>query len=181
LAWLALGELDANRATALRAHVQTCDGCRRYLAEISNVTERLATEEGTPDIQATEHFHRNLMNRLATSQRGTLWQTLAAPFMALRLNWPLALPAIGAAAVVLATLFILLRQPTLSPISPIRVQVVPSPKIKIDTPPTIANYQRIAAHSLDELDDLLTAQSKHNLSPAPIYTVSLFATAHPMD
>ena len=58
---------------------------------------------------------------------------------------------------------------------------VPPVRIKSDLPPTIANYQRVAAKSLDELDDLLTAQSKHHASPAPIYTASLFGSAHPID
>jgi anti-sigma factor RsiW len=64
LAWLALGELDSHRAAALREHVESCDGCRRYLAEMSSVTDSLTVDEGTPEIQATEAFHGRLVNKL---------------------------------------------------------------------------------------------------------------------
>ena len=68
LAWLALGELDARRAGELRAHIQTCDGCRYYLEEVSAVTDRLATVDMTADMQASESFH----GRLVTSLRACL-------------------------------------------------------------------------------------------------------------
>ena len=112
---------------------------------------------------------------------GRVWNILAAPFMAMRLNWRVALPVMGAAAVVLAMVSILVRQPSVPSTPPIQAQAVPPADIKSDLPPTIANYQRVAAKSLDDLDDLLTAQSKHHASPAPIYTASLFGSAHPID
>ena len=40
--WLAAAALADGEARALRAHLETCAGCRAYLAEISHVTERLA-------------------------------------------------------------------------------------------------------------------------------------------
>jgi hypothetical protein len=61
------------------------------------------------------------------------------------------------------------------------VQAVLPPDLKSDLPPTIANYQRIATRSLDELDDLLTMQGRRNPSPTPIYTASLFAPARALD
>lgn len=177
LAWLALGELDARRAGALRAHIQTCAGCRRYLEEISTVTERLAAAEMTPDIQASESFHQRLAGRLRAEQSGSLWQTLAAPLAAARLNWRVALPVLGAATLVIATLSIVVRQPAVSPPAPARIQAVSRPGPESDLPPTIANYQRVANRSLDELDELLTRQGNRNPSPAPIYTASMFASA----
>jgi anti-sigma factor RsiW len=176
LAWLALGELDARRAAGLRAHLETCDGCRRYLAEISAVTEKLAAAEKTPDIYASEAFHRRLVTRLGAEQSGSVWQTLAAPLLAARLNWRVALPVVGAALVILV-LSILVRQPAAPPPVLTGVQAVLPPDIKSDLPPTIANYQRIATRSLDELDELLTRQGKRRSSPTPIYTASVFAAA----
>jgi Putative zinc-finger len=236
MAWLALGELNARTAAALRAHIETCDGCRRYLAEISTVTERLAAAEMTPDIQASESFHRRLVTRLKTpeshawvgagqgtgvspltpslspsdgervpvragegkaagipgflgsgklrlgaEQPGAVWQALVAPFVAARLNWRVALSVAGAAALVITLLSILARQPAALPPAPTVVQAVLPPDINSDLPPTIANYQRIASHSLDDLDELLTMQGKRNPSPTPIYTASLFALAHASD
>ena len=172
LAWLALGELDARRAGELRAHIETCDGCRRYLAELSNVTEKLNAAEVTPDLQASEVFHRRLVTRLRAEQAGSAWQTLVAHF-----NWRVALPAVGAVAVVIAMLSILARQPSILPPAPAIVQAVPSSNVASDLSPTIANYQRIASRSLDDFDELLTQQSERNPSPTPIYTASLFALA----
>jgi anti-sigma factor RsiW len=181
LALLAVGELDARVAAALRPHIETCEGCRRYLAEISAVTERVAAAEMTPDIQASESFHRGVVARLRAEPSGSIWQTLAAPFVAARLNWRVALPGIGAAALVIALLSILARQPVAHPPAPTVVQAVLPPDIKSDLPPTIANYERIATRSLDELDELLTVQSKRNPSPTPTYTASLFLSANVSD
>jgi anti-sigma factor RsiW len=181
LAWLALDELDARRAAALRAHIQTCDGCRRYLEQISSVTQRLAAAELTPDIQASESFRQRLAGRLRAEQSGSLWVTVAAQFAAARLNWRVALPVIGAAALVIAMLSVLVRQPAVTPPTPISVQAVRPPTPETDLSPTIANYQRAANRSLDELDDLLTRQANRNLSPVPIYTASMFALASGSD
>ena len=179
LAWLALEELDARRAGELRAHIQACDGCRRYLEEISNVTERLAAAEVRPEIQASESFHRRLAGRL--EQPASLWESLVAQFAATRLNWRVALPALGAAALLIVTLSILVRQPTVSPSAPTGMQAVLPPARKSDLAPTIANYQSVANRSLDELDDLLTRQANRNPPPAPIYTASMFALASASD
>jgi anti-sigma factor RsiW len=172
LAWLALGELDARRAGELRAHIETCDGCHRYLAEISSVTEGLTAAAVMPDLQTSEVFHRRLVTRLRAEQAGSAWQTLVGRF-----NWRVALPAVGAAAVVIVMLSALARQPSVLPPAPTIVQAAPSPNIASDLSPTIANYQRIASHSLDDFDELLTQQSERNPSPTHIYTASLFALA----
>jgi len=181
LAWLALGELDARRAGELRAHVQTCDGCRRYLEQISSVTQRLAAAETTPDIQTSESFHRRLAGRLRTEQSRSLWETIAAQFAAAQLSWRVALPVLGAAALAIATLSVFVGHPAVSPPAPVSVQAVPPPALKSDLAPTIANYQRVANRSLDELDELLTRQAKRNPPPAPIYTASMLAFASAPD
>jgi anti-sigma factor RsiW len=181
LALLALGELDAPRAAALRAHLETCEGCRCYIAEMSAITENLAATEMTPDIQTSESFHRRVVARLRAEPSDSIWQTLAAPFIAARLNWRVALPVVGAAAVVIVILSIPARQPAAPPPARTGVQAVLPPDIKSELSPTIANYQRIATRSLDELDELLTKQGKRNPSPTPIYTASLFASARVLD
>ena len=181
LAWLALGELDARTTAALRAHIETCDGCRHYLAEISTVTERLAAAEVTPDIQSSESFHRRVVARLGEEQSGLVWQTLAAPLVAARLNWRAALSLLGATALVIALLSVLWRQSAVPLPAPNRVQAVLPPGPKNEFSPTISNYQRVANRSLDELDDLLTRQDTRRPSPTPIYTASIFAAAKAAD
>jgi hypothetical protein len=94
------------------------------------------------------------------------------------LNWRAALPVIGAAALVIAMLSILVRKPAVSPPAPTVVQAILPPDIRSDLPPTIANYQRIANRSLDDFDELLNRQGKRNPPPTPIFTASMFAAAN---
>src|SRR5664280_794523 len=97
IVWLTLNALDARQTRQLRAHLETCEGCRRYLAEITNVTERLAEQENL-DIQASENFHRKVAGRLRTAKPGSIRETLMA-YLAL-LNWRVALPAVAALVLV---------------------------------------------------------------------------------
>ncbi len=181
IAWLALGELDARRAADLRAHIQTCDKCRRYLEEISSVKETLTATEPTPDLEASEPFHRRVVARLRAEQSGSLWHRLAARLGAARLGWRAALSLAGATALVIALLSVLWRQPGVSRPAPGGVEAVLPPGPKNDLSPTISNYQRVANRSLDELDDLLTRQDTRRPSPTPIYTASMFGAANAAD
>jgi hypothetical protein len=179
IAWLALDALEPQRARELRAHIAACEGCRRYLEEIAAVTERVTSAEIRPDIEASETFHRRFTGRL--EQPVSLWESLVAQFAATRLNWRVALPVVGAAALVIATLSILVRQPGVSHPAQISVQTVVPPGPKSDLSPTVSNYQRVANRSLDELDDLLTLQARKQRSPTPVYTASIFAAGNVLD
>jgi len=78
IAWLALDELEDRRARELRAHLENCAGCRGYLKEISNVTEKLATAQAESDVQATESFHQRVVGALratASDNGGRLWRS----------------------------------------------------------------------------------------------------------
>jgi hypothetical protein len=173
IVWLALNALEARQARLLRAHLETCEGCRRYLAGISYVTERLAAAETNPEAQASESFHQRVAAKLRAAKPDSLGQILAAYFRGTLLNWRLALPAIAALAV--GVTFAVLRQPP---------EVVSSTRAGIQAPtvtaadndpaPTIANYQRVANQSLDKLDELLSRQGSRNPPPAPIFTASTF-------
>ena len=64
IAWLALGVLDAHQERSLRAHLETCQECRRYRDEISDVTEKLAAVKVRSDVWASETFHQKLAGKL---------------------------------------------------------------------------------------------------------------------
>jgi len=181
LAWLALGELDVRRAADIREHTRTCDACRRYLEEMAMVNNELKAAEIRPDVQVSVSFHRNLVARLRVEPSGSLWANLAAQLAATRLSWRFAFPVIGTAALAIAVLSMLLRQPHVSPPGPTSVQAVASPDLERDLAPTLSNYQRVASRSLEELDALLTRQAERNPSPTPNYTASIFASAHALD
>jgi Putative zinc-finger len=167
LAWLAQGELDAPRAQALRAHLEHCPGCRRYLEEISAVGERLATQPAEPEVEPSASFHRNLLARLRAEERVSPWAILST-----RLNWRLAVSALGAAALLLLLLSLLPPSITLTP--PVRItRLVPPPPMPArDLSASVANYERVASRSLDELDDLLTQQARRNPPSAPTFTAA---------
>jgi len=178
IAWLAANALDARQTQQLRAHLETCEGCRRYLAEISNVTERLAATEPASDIQASESFYRKVTGRLRAAKPDSLAEILAANFRGTVLNWRLALPAIAVMVVVGVTVAIW-RQPPVVLSSPrAAIQTASASDADIDLAPTIANYQRVANQSLDKLDALLTRQGNRALPSMPIYTASTLTPAN---
>jgi hypothetical protein len=176
IAWQALGQLDARQAQDLLAHIKTCNGCRQYLEEMSAVGERLLGAEPEPEIEPSAFFHQRLVGRLRAERSGSRWEMLFA-----RLNWRVALPAAGLAALVILMLSLFPRQPGVAPPVQISRPAVAPPAPKGDLSPTVANYQRAASRSLDDLDDLLTRQANRKRAPAPLYTASIFALAQVPD
>jgi anti-sigma factor RsiW len=177
IAWLASNALDARQTRQLQAHLETCEGCRRYLAEISNVTERLAVAETTPDIQASESFHRKVAGKLRAAKPDSIGEIMAAYFRGTILNWRVALPAI-AALVVVGVIVATWRQPPVVSSSPQAGTQTAAVVADDDLAPTIANYQRVANQSLDKLDALLTRQGNRALPSMPIYTASTLGLAN---
>jgi anti-sigma factor RsiW len=175
IAWLALDALDARRAQPLREHLATCEGCRRYLAEISNVTRRLAEAEANPGIQASESFHQRLAGRLRATKPESLGEILAA-YLA-RFNWRVALPAIAVLAVIGVTVAAWRQSPGVSSPPPAGTQTVSVSGADYDLAPTLANYQRVANQSFAKLDALLTQQGNRALPSMPVYTASMLTLA----
>ncbi len=173
LAWLALGELDDNRAHDLRAHVQACERCRRYLETLSALKEKLAAAETKSGIEPSASFHREWVARLRAEPSASVWQLCADRF-----SWRVALPALGAAAVLVILGLSLVHNRSVSP-SAVETRGVAArpPAIRRDLSPSVANYQRVASRSLDEFDELLTAQAKRRTPPVPTYVASTFAAA----
>jgi hypothetical protein len=181
IAWLAVDALDARRERELRAHLETCEGCRRYLREVSTATEKLTAAEIRSDIQTSEAFHQKVAGALRAEETSSAWTTVVAQLQATLLNWRVALPVIGGAVVVIAALSVFPRRPGVLLPAPTRSQAVLAPSIKRDLDPTISNYQMVANRSFEKLDELLTRQGHRNPSPTPIYTASTFALASGLD
>jgi hypothetical protein len=177
IVWLALNALDAQQARHLRAHLETCEGCRRYLAEISNVTERLAEGEANPDIEASEIFHRKVAGKLRAAKPDSPGEIMAAYFRGTLLNWRVALPAIAALVVVGVTVATWRQPPVVSSSPKAATETSLASDADNDPAPTLANYQRVANQSLDKLDALLTRQGNRALPSMTIYTASTLALA----
>jgi hypothetical protein len=181
IAWLAVDALDAAQAAEIRAHLETCEECRRYLQEVSNVRQKLATTEVRSDIQASEAFHQRVLGAFKDQETGSAWQAVAAQLRASMMNWRVALPVIAAAVVMIAAFSLVMRRPAVTPGPPVTGQIATAPKGKSDLDPTISNYQMVANRSLDNLDDLLTRQANRNPSPTPIYTASALARVNALE
>lgn len=173
IVWLALDTLDARQAQELRAHLETCAGCRHYLDEISTTAQRLNAVETRQDIQATEAFHQKLMGRLRAEESKTVPKNLLETLRVMFLNWRIALPAIASAALLIIIIMPFTKHPeTASPTQASNKGAVLMPNRNQDSPQTLANYQSAAAQSLDKLDELLTRQGNIKTTLSPIYTVS---------
>jgi anti-sigma factor RsiW len=175
IAWLALDALDAPQARVLRGHLATCEGCRRYLAEISNVTTNLAATK-TAELQTSESFHQRVAGRLKTTARNPVFEIVAVNFF--RLNWRMVSPAMAALVVAIVAFAILPQHPAVPPPRQFTAQIALAPGLDETPPPTFANYQKVANQSLEKLDELLTREGNQNFSSAPIYTASTFPHAN---
>lgn len=177
IAWLALGALDARRTSALRDHLDHCEGCRRYWEEISNVTERLASAAPESDVEASEFFHQRVTEKLQALESSSVLQILVARLRGSLLNWRMTLPATVVLVIALLVLVTPRHPPVVSLPVPAVVQVEPPSTSGGDLAPTIANYQMVASQSLEKLDELLIRQGNKPLPPAHIYNSSGLALA----
>ena len=171
LAWLALGELDEAAAQDLRTHLETCEGCRRYLGEISTITRNLATLEIDSNIQTSESFHQRVVRKLDAEQPLSIWQIFRKSVWPILPNWRFTLAATSAAAC-LAFLAVM-WWPATRPQVRFATATTPSPSTsKPDLAPTLANYQMVANHSLEQFDELLSKQGNRNSSSSRTYAAS---------
>jgi anti-sigma factor RsiW len=170
ITWLALDALEDQQARELRAHLESCEGCRGYLEEISNVTEKLAMAQAESDAQATESFHRRVVGALRVTESGNVGNTLVEHIRGVMMNWRLALPLAGAAVLLVVSL-IVWRSGVPSP-GKANAQVVSAPRVEADLQPTMGNYEMVANRSLEKLDELVNRQGNRNSPPAPIYTAA---------
>jgi len=170
LAWLALDALEVVHARKLRAHLETCAGCRRHLEEISTVTQSLRAAEAEPDVQAPNSFHRRVLAAVRAEELTPRWRAQLAPGL---LNWRVALPLTCGIALLLLALSNFFPHPKANSPSAITAQLVPPGVSRnIDLSPTLSNYELVANQSLEKLDELLNRQASKNLPPAPIYRAS---------
>ena len=175
LAALALGLLEQGPARELRAHLQTCAGCRSYLAELSGVTVQLTAAEPAVELPASDKFHRSVMARIEARSAGPDWWMILDLLRAVPLVWRVALPM---GAVVLLLIRLGIEQAPkgevhFQPPTPTSVQVtIVAVDAEVDLAPTVANYQRVAEESPDKLDELLARQEPATARAMPVYTAA---------
>jgi hypothetical protein len=178
LALLAIGggSLDDGRENALRAHLESCDGCRGYLAEISGVAGKLSAVESASEIRASDDFHRKT---LAAIEMSAMDKAPSFGVELLRLvNWRLALPAVAILTIILLVLSPNKQQPrplasVIPPPLPHSAPPSNSPR-RADLAPTFGSYELVASESLEKLDDLITLQATRSAPSAPAIAATLF-------
>jgi anti-sigma factor RsiW len=172
IAWLSLGLLSDAEARDLRSHIETCEGCRSYLAEISRVNQRLEAVKAPDDIRASADFHRRLARALRAEAPRPFWESLAAFLRARNPGWRTAIPALGVIAVAVVAWTLLARRPVITAPRPGAAPAAAA-SAKGVPPPTLANYMAAANHSLDDFDALLTREGNRKSARLAVYTASL--------
>jgi len=173
--------LDAKQARGLRAHLETCESCRRYLEEISTVKNKLSAVEIVPQVQASASFHQGWVGAVNAAHPGSVWEAIAGSLPSDLLTWRVALPALGATALVILALFTFTQRH----VAPSRAQTsahrIPPPALNADLSPTLSNYEMVADQSLEAFDELLNRQANRNLPWIPVNTASILAEANAVD
>jgi hypothetical protein len=171
IALLAVDALENQHERELRAHLDCCAECRRYLEEISSVAGKLRVAEPEPGGQPSASFHRNLMGALAKAQSESVGEKLLPRIWA-NWNWRPTLPAATVAVLVIAIWLIMTPRAHMPVPTPLAVGPTAAPALKAALEPTFANYEMALHQSLDKLDELLTEQGNRNLEPSPVYTAN---------
>jgi anti-sigma factor RsiW len=169
IALLAVNALAGEPARQLRSHLETCPGCRQYLAEISYVGERIRGAD-VESIEASHAFHRKLLTALRRQEASS--ETCATTLQTLLSNWrvgvALSLILFATAAVVMLR-FGQHQVPSSMPSERLTGAGISSGTPK-DVEPTISNYSSVANRSLDQFDELLTQQANKHFASYPVYT-----------
>jgi hypothetical protein len=183
LALLALGNLDAEEATALRDHVATCQGCRCFLNELAKVTASISAAEMNTDIVTTATFHRRVVAAVKAEEARTVWPNVGGFFRGTLLKWRVVFPTLGGIGIVFVVGLLLNSQPKSGAALPgsSKSQSDSAHSRVADFRPTIANYQMVANQSLEKLDQLLSEQGSRRLPPAPVYKASALIAADVSD
>ncbi len=177
IAWLAAGSLETPAARNLRSHLEICEGCRAYFQEISHLAQTLNATAITPDMDASESFHRRVAGALRVEASASVWERAGAFLRAGLSNGRMALPALAVLVLAAATLFHFQRHAAVLTPGPAIAPAVPAANMPGDLRPSIRNYQIAACCSLDQLDELLARQANRRSSFVPPYTASAFARA----
>ncbi len=167
LALLGLGELDSSATNELRAHMETCAGCRGYWEEMKALGQRLTALESGQALPASESFHCRVMREIQGN--GQSGRRAASNFLPrLRPIWLAA-----AAALVVGLVWMLHPRGERGMIPPAKIAVAAASPHAREMAPSLANYQSAADRSLEELDAMLNRQASRPIPSAPVYTAAM--------
>ena len=170
IAWMAAGVLETADAERLRAHLETCPGCRRYWESMSALSERLNSAQ-LPSAELTESFHRRIARKIQEHEK-------AAPFFisAVQALWSerrLAAISLGIALAIATLVWLQSFYRDQDRASPqVSIKKIGELPTEAALPPTLGSYHRAADVSLENFDALLAKQITPKSSTVETFTVS---------
>jgi anti-sigma factor RsiW len=171
LGLLAINELPPHQAGGLRAHLETCPACRRYLDEMSCVVGELRAAAGAaPDLEPSPAFHRRLVQRIETEARPGFLAEVFALLHGRGLNWRVAVPMLAVATV--AALFLITARRSGQPVPSPREVIASATHTAGEEAPTFGAYRMLANRSWEALDRELTREASTAPSGTTIYAAS---------
>ena len=165
IAWLALGTLEAEQSSALRAHLEACPGCRQRWEELSSLCRaHAAAGQALRRLPASDRFHQRLVRRLERSADQAAGRSLGwVPGGSLLRAWSIRWRRAAAPAALVLLAVALLSWPHGRPGGPRPPAdgnlAMALPSGASDLEPTLANYQAALETSLDAFEDLLARQA----------------------
>jgi anti-sigma factor RsiW len=173
---LALDALESGPAQELQKHLESCAGCREYLAELSRLNNRLHVAGEGDSSEASDAFHERVMRALRDETAPSGYAAVVAWLQEARLVWRVAVAGLGGLAVAIAAWLVLAGHPGAPSTASAPAPTPVSHELGAELPPSVANYRIAANRSLEQLDDLLTQQANRHESTRLIYTASAFGT-----
>ena len=180
IAWMIAGALDISETGEIRAHLETCEECRRYSEEISRITA-LLTVEPQPTLRTSQAFHERVMLALRKEHKPSVWETVAGWLRDHAGNLRVALPLAATVGLAVTALLVLWERGHRTFPPEKQMENSSTPGLNTDLEPTLSHYQTVANQSLEKFDELLSAQANKNLSTGPILRTSPLARSDVLD
>jgi hypothetical protein len=169
IVWLSMDALDEVQAKELKAHLQTCLNCRRYLAELA--ARKLACMDPGPEVQAAPQFRPTFSSALKADAAPGYVRASQKPNYSLSSRRPLLLQTVFAVAIAVLIVTAMLRHTASVKPSSMRATSIETSEGNDVVLPTFANYRAVANQSLDQFDSLITRQSRKPIPPAPVFSL----------
>jgi hypothetical protein len=183
IALMAADVLDDRQSQPLQAHLKICPDCRRYLAEISRLTEKLSSSIVTSNIEASDHFHQRIVRSITTGAGQSSAEqrlTIKSWFIGCLDRPRKTAFALGASLALVTALFVLTvsQHDPATPKSSLRTysQLSLSGQITSVPSPTLSNYRKAVNGSPEKLDELLALQCRRHSQSMPILTASIWSS-----
>jgi hypothetical protein len=166
IALLCFSALSEAEARALRTHLKACPGCQDYWSTMQEVCrQQTANARALPEVEASNRFHARLVRQITDGETGRA----ISGFPRQLLNWRhfprwvwFTASALGLAIAIIwlsSARGVFESNPTIAE-NPLPSPQLPSRPATIMPAPSLAHYRQALNRSPEELDQLLTKESR---------------------